>query len=397
MSGFEHQGTVGILPVGALGVGFYYYLTDQLGATDRPVYFIERSGSTTIHTLREAGRLRIAVAQRISDVPTERVCRPGLAACAQSGRLPEVLLVCTQSDQILPVISEYVQVLESLYAATSLDAAITQLPLLVLCSNGIYYQRVRRFLVETLEESSLYGRLPDLWSENMGLVVGKLLRGVTMQTAQREGSGPSAVFKPGPPGLTRLAGGMPPHRTRAGELLQSLGGGFDVVEDAAPTRIEFDKALVNLFANFLGQFQAIDPNGQFRALKVGEILPESDSPETRELARHVIAVGRAVRAYGPDEDFEILYRSAMKVVRGSKEHVPSSIKWIESQLKAGTLRARITPTEKWLLDPLIQYASTAGLDESASYFRQLIQEIEIRLAKAIRLRAQNPLQTGTST
>ena len=67
--------------------------------------------------------------------------------------------------------------------------------LLVLCNNGIHHLRVRRFLVEALEESTLYGRLPDLWSEVMGRIVGKLLRGIAIQPGQRDGhgGGPDAV------------------------------------------------------------------------------------------------------------------------------------------------------------------------------------------------------------
>jgi hypothetical protein len=298
--------------------------------------------------------------------------------------------VCTQSDQILSVISSFVGLLEGLFAARGLDAAVTELPLLVLCSNGIYHQRVRRFLVETLEESALYGRLPDLWNEAMGRVVGKLLRGVTMQTGQREGSGPDAIYLPGPIGLTRLAGGDPAHRQRCGHLLQNLGGRFEVAEDS-PTRVEFDKALVNLFANLLGQFDAISETGAFHPTKVSEILHDPESAATRELAHHVIAVGRAVHAYEKEDEFETLYRSAMNIARGPWEHVPSSIKWIEAQLRAGKLTPHVTPTEKWLLEPLIRYASTAGLDESTRYFTDLVSRVEARLALAIEARTRNSL------
>ncbi|MEA3211170.1 MAG: hypothetical protein QOE70_4227 [Chthoniobacter sp.] len=381
------HGTVGILPVGALGVGFFFHLTRGLDAMDERVCFIERSGSTSAEALRTEGALRIAVEGGVRRVPAERACRPGLLACAESGWLPEVLLVCTQSNQILPVITNFVELLEWLHAAEGIDAAVAGLPLLVLCSNGIYHLRVRRFLVEALEESTLYGRLPDLWSEPMGRIVGKLLRGVTIQTGQREGHGAGAIYRPGPPGRTRLAGGEPAHRRRCGGVLQSLGGWFEVAEDETPTRVEFDKALINLFGNLLGQLQAIDEAGAFRLLQVGDILPEPDSAETRELARHVIAVGRAVHAYRPEEDFETLYRSAMGAARGPLGHVPSSLQWIETQLRAGTLEARITPTEKWLLDPLIRYASTAGLDESTRYFTGLIGRIEERLVRAIAAQA----------
>jgi hypothetical protein len=382
----EPSEMVGILPVGALGVALFFHLTRQLEATDHHVCFIERAGSLHSQEQRGAGSLSIAYEGAVHAVPCAQVCRPGLLACAKADDLPAIILVCTQSDQVLPVITNFVELLERLFAAEGLEAAIARLPVLVLCSNGIYHQRVRRFLVETLEESTLYGRLPDLWSHPMGSIVGKLMRGVTMQTGQRQGQGPEAIYQPGPSGLTRLAGGELDDRRRCGRLLQRYGGKIEIVEEHSPTRVEFDKALINLFANLLGQFKAIDESGNFRAVRVRDIFPEPDSPETRELAHHVMAVGRAVQAYRADEDFEAIYHAAVSVMLGAWDHVPSSIKWIEGQLRAGTLTPHVTPTEKWLLEPLIQYASTAGLEESTRYFIELIRRVEARFSLAIEAR-----------
>lgn len=182
---------------------------------------------------------------------------------------------------------------------------------------------------------------------------------------------------------TRLAEDGPAHRRRCWEILQNLGGWFEVAEDQTPTRVEFDKALVNFFGNLLGQLKAIGETGAIHLLAMHDILPELESAETRELPHHVIAVGRAVQAYRHEETFETPYRSAMCTARTHLEHVPSSIKWLEAQLHAGPLEALVAPTEKWLLHPLTRYASTAGLDESTRYFTELIWLIEDRLTRAI--------------
>jgi hypothetical protein len=92
----------------------------------------------------------------------------------------------------------------------------------------------------------------------MPRLVGRLLRGVTIQTGQRDGSGADAVYRPGPLGRTRVAGGDAAIRARTVELLVSLGEWFEMGDEASPTRVEFDKALVNLTANLLGQLAAID-------------------------------------------------------------------------------------------------------------------------------------------
>jgi hypothetical protein len=378
MSFSRRKDSVGILPVGSLGMAFFYHLTGKLQDLTRPVFFVERSKSGG-HVAYSSGALLVADGIGQQTLRTELIYHGTLVACAESG-LPEVLLVCVGSHQVLSVVASYVELLEHLYAWEGLEAAVDLLPLLVLCSNGIYYQRVRRFLVESLEESTLYGRLPELWSAPMGLIVGKLLRGVTIQTGRRDGDGPGAIYRPGPPGPTRLAGGELVHRRRCGAILQKLGGVFHVEEEVSPTRAEFDKALVNLFGNLLGQLRAIGEDGTFRPLTMKEILPEENSPETHELATHVFAVGRAVRAYGSGDDFEAIYRNAMNRARSNAHHVPSSLQWIEGQLAAGILTAKLTPTEKWLLEPLIQYASTAGLADSACYLAELTARVERKLS-----------------
>jgi hypothetical protein len=377
------SGTVGILPPGALGVGIFYRLTRELSAHRQRVFLLERRGSESGAALRAQGAVRIFHEGGVCALPAAEICRPNLLGCLESGWLPEILLVCTQPDQLLTVVAELVELLEKLHAALGLEAALAQLPLLVLCSNGIYHQRVRRYLVELLEESTLYGRLPELWSDPMGRIVAKLLRGVTIQTGLREGHGAGAVYRPGPSGRTTVAGGDPVLRARCVALLQELGGWFEDAGVTPPVRVEFDKALVNLSGNLLGQLKAISDTGAFRPLKVREIFPEPESTETRELATHIIAVGRAVKAYSPAEEFETLYRAAMKIARGPLEHTPSSLQWIDACLRNGTLRPELTPTEAWLLDPIVHYARTAGLSEAEHYFTTLRETIERRLALAI--------------
>lgn len=377
-----HRGTVGILPAGALGVAFYYHLTRELREVDEHVRFVAREGSASAEALRTRGRLRIAHGSEIREVSHPAMWTPPLPVCAEAGFLPEVLLVCTQPDRLLGVLATGVRLLELLSARDGLDAAVSQLPVFVLCSNGIYFQRVRQFLLEKLEEATLLGRLPDLWPHAMPRLVGKLLRGVTIQTGQREGSGPDAIYRPGPSGRTRLAGGDPAHRERSVELLSERGGWFEVAKHTSPTRVEFDKALVNLVVNLLGQLHAIDGSGHFRLLTIGEILEAGGDREMRELAQRVVEVGRAVRAYGGADDFETIYEQMRESAREHLEHVPSSLQWIAQQLRRGALQPRLTPTETWLLEPLIRYSRAAGLEDAAHYFEELTRRVEGRLGLA---------------
>jgi hypothetical protein len=380
---------VGILPVGALGVAFFHHLGGGKPADLGKVGFIERRGSLHGTSLRGHGVLKIAAGADRVEIRTADICHLDLVASADLGWLPEVVLGCTQPDQLLTTISEYVGLVEWLFRVHGIEDGVRRLPLLVLCSNGIYHERVRRFLVELLEESMLYGRLPDLWDGTMTVIVSKLLRGVTLQTGHREGAGGSAIYHPGPLGRTILTGGSRESRNHAASLLRDLGGWFETEDTLPPVRVEFDKALVNLWGNLFGQLKAIGPQGDFQLLRVREIFDDPEAEDLRQFSSHIFAIGRAVRAYRQDEDFAALHAAALKVAAGPSAHIPSSLMWIHSQLRGGTLKAELTPTEKWLLDPLIRFAKTAGLDDSADFFTHLRLRVEERLEAAI-LHARTP-------
>lgn len=48
------------------------------------------------------------------------------------------------------------------------------------------------------------------------------------------------------------------------------------------------------------------------------------------------------------------------------------------------MEPKLTPTEEWLLDPLIRYAHAAGLDDTGRYFEELKERVigKLRLAAA---------------
>ena len=112
--------------------------------------------------------------------PLAPILKPDLNRCQAAACLPEVLLICPNPDQLLPLLTPCVSLLERASETGTLDPAALPLPLLVLCSNGIYFQRIRQVFLEKLEESTLLGRLPDLWPDLMPSIVGRLLRGVSL-------------------------------------------------------------------------------------------------------------------------------------------------------------------------------------------------------------------------
>ena len=368
--GRVREGTIGILPAGALGVSFFYYLTHRLTRNDGAVFFLERAGSQSAGARQERSEIRIAEADVIHRVALVKIAAGDLLTAFEKMAWPEIALLCPNPDQLPGILRTVVQSLERLNEYGELTPDF-ELPTLVLAANGIYYQRLRQQFIERLEESTLLGRLPDLWPDFMPRIVGRLLRGVTIQTGVRDGDGADAVYHPGPRGITRLAGGDQKVRERACDVLRGRGAWFELARHSSATRLEFDKGMVNLTANLLGQLYAIDERGRFTPLRVREIVTPEHEAEIRQLAQRVFDVGRAVKAYAADERFETVFAQMLETTHQHDEHVPSSLQWINLRLRQGRLEVRLTPTEEWLLNPLIRYAHAAGLDETAVFFEHL--------------------------
>jgi hypothetical protein len=166
--------------------------------------------------------------------------------------------------------------------------------------------------------------------------------------------------------------------------LRARGGWFELARHSSATRLEFDKAMVNLTANLLGQLYAVDADGRFTPLRVRDIVTVEHEPEIRDLAQHVFEVGRAVKTYGPDEQFETIFAQLLETTHQHDDHVPSSLQWIDLRLRQGTVEPRLSPTEEWLLEPLIRYAHAAGIDETGRYFEELKARTIAKLAVASR-------------
>lgn len=376
--------SIGVLPIGALGVAFHHHLSSSGKAH---VVFLSRRAAAGGARWSEGSHVRVETPSGPRDLPLAGILAGTLREAAAAGVLPEIILVCTNPDQLFDVVADYVAVVEREHREGRLASDAARLPLLVLCANGIYFQRIRRSFIELLEESTLLGRLPDLWPELMPRVVGRLMRGVTIQTALRRGGGSGAAYRPGPRGRTQLCGGDPAARAGAARLLTRCGGWFEDAGNTPPTRVEFDKALVNLATNVFGQLAAIDASGRFSVLTVGEIGRPDRHARILELVEAVMLVGRGVGVYRPDESPEMVFRATLQWLAPAAAHVPSSLQWLEQQLAAGTLAPGLTPTEKWLLEPLQHYARSLGDAGAISYFENLEAELSAAIARAVAAQA----------
>ena len=377
---------VGILSLGALGVAFHHHLTATAAAGENRTAFLLRTGGSGAERSGPAAVLAIETTAGRIDRPLAPLMAGTLPEAAARGALPEIVLVATNPDQLFGVVVDYVAVVENEHRTGRLQAGTARLPLLVLCANGIYFQRIRATFIELLEEATLLGRLPDLWPGLMPLVVGRLMRGVTIQTALRRGGGGGAVYRPGPPGRTQLTGGDRAARAAAVKLLAGYGAWFEDAGDLPPTRVEFNKAMVNLASNVVGLLASVDAEGRFRPLTVGEIGAPARHPQIRELVEAVVMVGRGVGVYSLDESAEEIFRQTIGAQGPSSSHVPSSLQWLEQQLAAGTLGAGLSPTEKWLLEPLQHYARSLGNTSAIDYFEGLESAVKATFERARKAR-----------
>lgn len=366
---------VGILSLGALGVAFHHHLNASAQPGEHRTAFLLRGAGAGKERWANDPVLRVERPDGMREIALSGLMAGTLSEATTDGNLPGIILVCTNPDQLQDVIEDYVSVVEGEFKAGRLAGDAARLPLLILCANGIYFQRVRSTFIELLEEATLLGRLPDLWPSLMPQIVGRLMRGVTIQTSVRRGSGAGAVYRPGPPGRTQIAGGDRAARADAVRILAGFGGWFEDAGDMPPTRVEFNKAMVNLAANVVGLLAAIDGDGRFRLMTVGEIGAPVRHPQIRELVGAVVSVGRGIGVYRPDETTEQIFRETLQAQAASASHVPSSLQWLELQLASGAVSPNLGPTEKWLLDPLQHYARSLGDKAAIAYLAGLERDL----------------------
>src|SRR5258706_12576014 len=125
----------------------------------------------------------------------------------------------------------------------------------------------------------------------------------------------------------------------------------------------------------------MDDAGGFRPLRIEEIVVPEHAEEIRDLCQHVFKAGKAVKAYGPSDEFSDIFERLRGTLRPHESHVPSSLQWVDLRLRTGRLDVSVPPTESWLLDPLIRYARSAGLDEDGHYFEDLKERLMEKLAR----------------
>lgn len=370
MSGLRAN-SIGILPAGALGVAFYHHLTEA-GRRDSDLFFLDRPDGGRSTSLRRAKHLHVEYDGAEHLLPVAGRFAGGMIECYAEGRLPELILVAVNPDQIDSLLGAMVLLLEWMRDEGALETGQPAFPHFLFVSNGIYFNHTRYRFIELLERSIMEGRLPDLWPTVAPQLVCRLLRGPTMQSGRRDGDGTEAVYRPGHNGLTLISGGDAAGRQRAYELLAGHGAPVQIAPQS-PVSIELRKALVNLICNLFGVLYSIDPDEGFQPRTIGEIIAPEHHPEFLALGEHVYSIARAIRAVPADTRFDAIWPTLLTQLEGVAEHTSSTVQAVAQAVAEGHPPAEITPNEVWLLDPLKGLAADLQLRDDLHYFSDLEQ------------------------
>ncbi len=377
-------GELGVHPPGALGVAFYVHAGGDC--------FVGRRDDGITEPLKKAGGINLddqGRARRIS--LTNRIFTNLLEADARD-RMPELLLVCCNPDQLQQFTAEITRYLENLAQRGRLrgDGDVRrEVPIFLVLPNGILSEQTLGTFREQLHEARLLNHLPGLTETMEAALLARVVRGVSLQAGGRRGSGADTVYLLEQKGAVVFAGGGEFERGRIEAILTERGYPYTHAREVPGTRIEFDKAMISIVLNVGGLIHTVRPDGELLDLRMGDLCKDPTQQEfVDQITRAVFAVGQAVGAYPRDLAYDTVWAVHRATILAHAGHVTSSLKQFRDALAAGLRRVQLFSNEEWLLTPLARYAAQAGLPAEQALFESLKRQVQAALARAIERRDQ---------
>jgi long-subunit acyl-CoA synthetase (AMP-forming) len=375
-------GELGVHPPGALGVAFFVHAGAE--------YFIGRGGDGITQPLKQAGTLSLEAQGKLRCAPlTGRIFANLLEADAQD-RVPELLLVACNPDQLGLFTGELTRFLENLAARRRFRSPAdirAEVPILLIMPNGILCEQMMSTYREQLQESILMRRLPEAADDMVAALLDRVVRGVSFQAGGRRGSGADTVYILERKGAVVFAGGGAAERRRVEEILNNHHYPFSCVHNAPGTRIEFDKAMISIVLNVGGLIHTVTEEGALIDLRMGDLCKDPSKAEfVDRITRALFKVGQAAGAYPADAKYEEIWAAHRATILAHADHVTSSLKTFRDALAGGLSSLRLFSNEEWILTPLSRYATNAGLMEEQALFDSLKRQSQAAMARAIRFR-----------
>ncbi len=377
-----HQGELGVHPPGALGVAFFMHAHADC--------FIGRGGDGITDPLKRAGALNLDDQGRLRSIPLDGRVFANLLEADALDRMPELLLVCCNPDQLGLFTGEMTRFLESLSERErlqSVDDIRREVPILLILPNGILSELTINTYVEQLNEAVLLNRLPTVTDEMREVLLERVVRGVSLQAGGRRGAGAETIYILERKGAIVFAGGGEIERERIETILTAHDYPFTHARGVPGTRIEFDKAMISIVLNVGGLIHTVMPDGELIDLRMGDLCKDPSKAEfLHEITRALFDVGQAAGAYPADAPYEDIWSGHRATILAHAGHVTSSLKTFRDALRKGLREVKLFSNEEWILTPLCRYAANAGLRQEEALFRDLKRRVQQSMARAIRKR-----------
>ncbi len=379
------EGELGIHPPGALGVGFWVHANAEC--------LIGRGGDGITQPLKEAGSLKVLHEGRVRLRSLKNRIFSNLLEADALGRMPELLLVCCNPNQLGLFTAELVRYLENLSSRGRLERLSDvrqQVPILLVLPNGILSEQTLQTYEEQLREAVLLGRLPRFGEEIISGLLDRVVRGVSLQAGGRRGEGADTIYVLERKGSLVFAGGGAFEQRRIAVVLSGHEYPFTHALGVPGTRIEFDKAMISIVLNVGGLIHCVKPDGSLIDLRMGDLCKDPSKAEfVHDVTRAVFDVGASCGAYPANAAYDEIWAKHRATILAHAGHVTSSLKSFHDALDHGLTSVQLFSNEEWILSPLCRYAAMAGLKDDEALFKSLRRQVQEALARAIRYRAEH--------
>ena len=373
-------GELGVHPPGALGVAFFVHAGAEC--------FIGRGGDGITQPLKETGKLNLDDQGKLRSLPLRGRIFANLLEADALGRMPELLMVCCNPDQLGLFTAELTRYFENLAERGRLRSGAdidNEAPILLILPNGILSEQTIRTYDEQLQESMLMQRMPGVTEEMREALLQKVVRGISLQAGGRRGWGAETIYVLERKGTLVFAGGGEAERERVEAVLTAHDYSYTHARGVPGTRIEFDKAVISIVLNVGGLIHTVKPSGELIDLRMGDLCKDPTKADfVEQVTRAVFDVGRAIGAYPPDATYDDIWATHRATILAHAGHVTSSLKTFREALAGGLQGVRLFSNEEWILSPLCRYAANAGLKAEEALFNLLKRQVQASMAKAIR-------------
>ena len=387
------EGELGVHPPGALGVAFFVHAGADC--------FIGRGGDGITQPLKQAGVLNLDDQGKLRSIPLGGRIFANLLEADARDRVPELLLVCCNPDQLGLFTGELTRFLENLAERGRLRSSADirrEVPILLILPNGILFEQTLRTYHEQLHQSVLMQRLAEVTEDMRALLLDRVVRGVSLQAGGRRGNGPQTIYILERRGAVLFAGGGAFERQRVEAILAEHDYPFTHARDVSGTRIEFDKAMISIVLNVGGLIHTVKPDGELIDLRMGDLCRDppltsdvkgpSQAAFVEQITRAVHTVGQAAGAFPPESAYEEVWATHRATILAHADHVTSSLKTFRDALAGGLSSVQLFSNEEWLLTPLSRSAANAGLKPEQTLFDSLKRQVQAAMARAIQRREQ---------